>query len=300
MDFQHSTDAESLGLKSWLNDLHFVTSRQFTPYASQKGHLIDPHVHSRFSDGLSTPGRMFFHAQRRGLRGLIITDHDTVRHWGECLAVARETRMATALGVEISTAQGHLLAYFDRITSARRVARALKLDQGVIHYLKADDVIERVQDLGGVACVPHPFGPFYPLGTDYLDQVDGIEEYNSWIYQGTRRFHNAFGYAKRYRIAAMGGSDSHYPYTIGFGATVVPKDIDFSEPDWFLHCIRSRLTRAVAQQKPVQRRINFIKSTVSIPLNMRYNAKFFRSKWRGYWKEHYRDLLNTRISETTH
>jgi hypothetical protein len=193
--------------------------------------------------------------------------------------------------VEISTAQGHLLAYFDCTIRPRKVARVLKLDQGVINYLEAHSVIRRVRDLGGVLCIPHPFGPFYPMGSDYMNEVDGVEEYNSWIFQDNKRYHNAFGYAARHHVAALGGSDSHYPYTIGFGATAVPAVIDFSKPDWFLHCVKQKLTRPVVLQKPVHRRINFIKSTVSIPLNMRYNAKFFQSKWRGYWRQNYRYLL---------
>ena len=254
--------------------------------------LIDPHTHSRFSDGLSSPRRMFLLARKRGLRGLIITDHDTVRHWEKCLEAARRTGMVTALGVEISTVQGHLLAYFDCRTLPRRVARALKLDQGEIHYLDIHSVIRRVHEMGGITCAPHPFGPFYPLGGDYFEKLDAVEEYNSWIFQDNKRFRNAFGYARRFQIAALGGSDSHYPYTIGFGASAIPAAVDLSKSDWFLHCIRQKLTRPIVQQKPIHRRINYLKSAaVSIPLNMRYNVKFFRSKWRGYWRDHYREVI---------
>lgn len=253
--------------------------------------LVDPHAHSKFSDGLSTPRRMFTYARERGLHGLIITDHDTVHHWEACLTAARQTKMATALGVEISTLQGHLLAYFHCEAAPRHVARTLKLDQGRINYLDMQSVIRRVNDLGGLIAVPHPFGAFYPLGSEFLDRVDAVEEYNSWIFQDNRRFRNAFGYARRFGIAALGGSDSHYPYTIGFGATAVPSAVDFSKPDWFLHCIRQRLTRPIILQKPLHRRINFLKSAVSIPLNMRYNVKFFRSKWQGYWRERYHEAL---------
>ncbi len=253
--------------------------------------LIDPHAHSRHSDGLSTPYRMFFFARRRGLQGLILTDHDTVRHWEESLGAARRLKMITALGVEISTAQGHLLAYFDCATPARRVARALKLDGGAIEYLEARSVIRRVRDLGGMLCVPHPFGPFYPMGSTFLDEVDAVEEYNSWIYREGAHYHNAFGCAQRHGIAALGASDSHYPYTLGFGATAVPKALDFSKPDWFLHCLRQKLTRPVVWQKPVHRRINLLKFPISIPLNMRYNVRFLRSKWRGYWRQRYREMM---------
>lgn len=264
---------------------------QFSSHLDSAEVLIDPHIHSKYSDGLSSPRRVFIRAQRRGLRGAIITDHDTVRQWDECLEMSKRAEISTTLGVEISTAQGHLLSYFDCTTPARRVARALKLDQGMIYYLDVESVIRRVHDLGGIACVPHPFGPFYPLGSKFFDLVDGIEEYNSWIFQDNKRFRNAFGFAKKYKVAALGGSDSHYPYTIGFGATGIPATVDLNKPDWFLRCVRERMTRPVVQQTPVHRRINFIKSTVSIPLNVRYNAKFFRSKWEGYWKQNYRTVL---------
>lgn len=254
--------------------------------------LVDPHAHSKFSDGLSSPLRMFWHAHRRGLRGLILTDHDTVRHWGESLEAARRLHMITAMGVELSTSQGHLLAYFPSDAQPRKVARALRLDEGMIHYMHVESAIRRVRDLGGIACVPHPFGAFYPLGSDYFDQVDGVEEYNSWIFLDNKRFHNAFGQGKRHGIAALGASDSHYPYTLGLGATAVPSAVDFSKADWFLHCVRQRLTRPIVHQKPIHRRINWIKATVSIPLNMRYNVKFFRSKWRGYWRQRYQEMIS--------
>ncbi|NUN93443.1 MAG: hypothetical protein HUU04_06660 [Verrucomicrobiae bacterium] len=254
--------------------------------------LVDPHVHSRLSDGLSSPRRMFLQAKEQGLRGLVITDHDTVRHWDPSLAAARRWGIATAFGVEISTAEGHLLAYFAHDMPPRRVARALRLDEGTIHYLEPRSAIRRIRDLGGLACVPHPFGPFYPLGARYLGEVDGVEEYNSWIYRDNRRFHNAFSFGRRFRIAALGASDSHYPFTVGFGATAVPAAVDFSKPDWFLHCLRQRLTRPVVLQRPIHRRINYLKWTVSLPLNVRYNVRFFRSKWRGYWRQRYHEMIS--------
>ncbi|MCC7519695.1 MAG: hypothetical protein IT578_10990 [Verrucomicrobiae bacterium] len=254
--------------------------------------LVDPHTHTKFSDGLSTPRKMFLRAREQSLRGLIITDHDTVRHWEPALLAARRLGMATALGVELSTAEGHLLAYFACDTPARRVARALRLDEGTIHYFEPRSAIRRVHELGGLVCVPHPFGPFYPLGDRYFGLVDGVEEYNSWIYRDTLRFHNAFGCGARHRVAALGASDSHYPFTVGFGVTAVPAALDFTKPDWFLHCLRQRLTRPIVLQRPIHRRINYLKWTVSLPLNVRYNARFFRAKWRGYWRQYYYEMIS--------
>lgn len=292
MDLNNLTDAESSDSGHWWAPATTMNGNiRRAAHLVKRGFLIDPHVHSKCSDGLSTPLRMFLHAQRKGLHGLIVTDHDTTRHWDECLVAADRHGLLTSLGLEVSTAQGHLLAYFGCNTSARKVARALKLDQGRIPYLDVEQVIRQVKELGGITCIPHPFGPLYALGTRYLEQVDAVEEYNSWIHQGNKRFRNAFGYARRYRVAALGSSDSHYPYTIGFGATFVPNNVSVDKPDWFLDCVRKQLTTAIARQKPAQRRINFIKSTVSIPLNVRYNARHFRSKWQGYWKDHCREAI---------
>jgi predicted metal-dependent phosphoesterase TrpH len=253
--------------------------------------LIDPHSHSRFSDGLSTPKSMFKKALARGLVGLIITDHDTVRHWPSCLEAARRYDMATAFGVELSTAQGHLLAYFGYDAKPRSIARALKLDEGSLHYWHATTVIKRIRELGGAAIIPHPFGPFYPMGGDFFGEVDGVEEYNAWVFKDSRHSRNAFGCGKKHHIAAIGGSDSHYPYTLGFGATAVPRETDFTKPDWWLQCVAERTTRPVVRQTIGHRRINYLKSSVSIPLNMRYNVRFWRSKWRGYWRANYAKLL---------
>ena len=122
--------------------------------------LVDPHVHTNFSDGLSTPRRMFLRAQKQGLRGLVVADHDTVRHWEPSLLAARRLEMITALGVEVSTALGHLLAYFSCDTPPRRVARALRLHPGMLPFLDVGSAIRRVRHPGGLACFRPPFGAF--------------------------------------------------------------------------------------------------------------------------------------------
>ena len=115
--------------------------------ATQDEVLVDPHCHTRFSDGLSTPRSMFRKARQRGLAALIVTDHDTVKHWPACLEAAEHYEMATALGLEISTAQGHLLAYFDTRAKARTIGRNLKLDEGHLPYWPVSTVIKRIHEL---------------------------------------------------------------------------------------------------------------------------------------------------------
>jgi predicted metal-dependent phosphoesterase TrpH len=42
------------------------------------GHSFDFHLHTRSSDGLHAPAEVLRMAEEAGLRGISITDHDTV------------------------------------------------------------------------------------------------------------------------------------------------------------------------------------------------------------------------------
>ncbi|MBT3394279.1 MAG: PHP domain-containing protein [Waddliaceae bacterium] len=75
----------------------------------------DLHCHSTCSDGVSTPEELIALAAERGLRGLSITDHDTVAAYPGALDIAERNGMKLLTGVEFSTNfQGvnvHVLGY---------------------------------------------------------------------------------------------------------------------------------------------------------------------------------------------
>jgi len=75
---------------------------------------VDLHLHSTCSDGLFSPEEIVKKAEGMGLKGLAITDHDTVA--GTERAIRTSRRIEVVPGVELSTEteeeEIHLLGYF--------------------------------------------------------------------------------------------------------------------------------------------------------------------------------------------
>lgn len=76
---------------------------------------IDLHTHSIYSDGSSTPAELIALAVGNGLRGLALTDHDTVEGVAELTTLGEQAGLTIISGVEISTSLHqytlHILGY---------------------------------------------------------------------------------------------------------------------------------------------------------------------------------------------
>ncbi len=80
------------------------------------GQIVDLHTHSTASDGTLTPAELARLAQRSGLAGFALTDHDTVEGLAEAGAEAQRLGMEFVPGIEISATYPwpgtlHLLGY---------------------------------------------------------------------------------------------------------------------------------------------------------------------------------------------
>lgn len=64
--------------------------------------MIDLHMHSIFSDGSKTPEELVDEAVELGLKGIALTDHDTVAGIPRFLAAAEQKGLPVLAGVEIS------------------------------------------------------------------------------------------------------------------------------------------------------------------------------------------------------
>jgi predicted metal-dependent phosphoesterase TrpH len=78
--------------------------------------VIDLHTHSIYSDGTNSPTELLKMAEKRGLRALALTDHDTVAGIAELLAAGKESKVEPIPGIELSAAcengTMHILGYF--------------------------------------------------------------------------------------------------------------------------------------------------------------------------------------------
>lgn len=75
----------------------------------------DLHCHTTASDGLLTPTELIFLASELGLKGIGITDHDTIQGWNEAEEAGGKHQIRLLRGIELSTEwQGkevHILGY---------------------------------------------------------------------------------------------------------------------------------------------------------------------------------------------
>lgn len=176
---------------------------------------IDPHVHSRAShDGHEPVELLLEHASEIGLDGIVVTDHDTIDASLRAAELAPEYGLVGIPGVEVSTAEGHLLAIgVDRSPEAGRPLA---------------ETVDAVGEAGGAAVVPHPFQRSrHGVRKRNLEGVepDAIEVYNSMLFTGYRN-RRANTFATRRDIAGVAGSDAHYLPNVGRAYTQVVLDAD--------------------------------------------------------------------------
>lgn len=84
-----------------------------------KQYPYDLQTHSTFSDGDHSPDEMFYRAQQQGLKGIIITDHNTIAHLDAIRHAQQKYHLFTLEGIEISTrsyeVDVHILGYASKL-----------------------------------------------------------------------------------------------------------------------------------------------------------------------------------------
>ncbi len=191
---------------------------------------LDLHVHSRHSpDSRTTVEAIVMQAMEAGLRGIALTDHNTVRGLAKLAELQKKyPRYLLVPGVEVSAHEGHVLAYGLSETPPRGRLVA--------------ETVDWVEARGGVAVVAHPFRRNHGVGERIAREarIDALE---------VRNGHNSeIANARAELIAAQrhlgttGGSDAHAPHEVGRAYTVVPEPV--STLDDLLDHLRRRETRA--------------------------------------------------------
>ena len=148
--------------------------------------LADLHLHTIYSyDGTASLPAVLTRAKQLGLDVIAITDHDEIAGALKALEIAPMYGVEVIPGIEITTAEGDLLALFIK----EKVAAGLSLVETVL----------KVRELGGVCIAPHPMAG--GMGMKSLNAM------------------SASLLSNRLKLARTGSSDAHILETIGFGAT---------------------------------------------------------------------------------
>ncbi|MFC5972731.1 PHP-associated domain-containing protein [Halomarina salina] len=175
---------------------------------------VDPHVHSAASyDGHDPVDLLLEQAAAVGLDGIVVTDHDTIEASLRAADIADDYGLVGIPGVEVSTAQGHLLAI--GVEDCPPPRRSL------------DETVDIVRDMGGVAVVPHPFQRTrHGVRRRFIDDCDGLEVYNSWVFTGYRN-RRARRFASEKGYTPVAASDAHVAPFIGRAYTeLAVEDVD--------------------------------------------------------------------------
>lgn len=68
--------------------------------------IIDMHVHSTCSDGTFTPAELAAYAKEKGLKAMVLSDHDTIDGIDEAMAAGKACGIEIIPGIEFSTTYG--------------------------------------------------------------------------------------------------------------------------------------------------------------------------------------------------
>jgi predicted metal-dependent phosphoesterase TrpH len=184
--------------------------------------LADLHMHTIYSyDGTASIPAVLARAKQVGLDVIAITDHDEIRGALKAFDLASKFDIQVIPGIEITTAEGDLLALF--VTE--------KIEPG----LSLIGTTMKVGEAGGVCIAPHPMARGARMKSlsrasiiRALDHPEasriliGIETYNATALDRETNDQAQKLWEECPGIAQVGNSDAHIVQAIGSGATEFP------------------------------------------------------------------------------
>jgi hypothetical protein len=179
--------------------------------------LADLHIHTIWSqDGTTSVEAVLRYVARSiDLDVIAITDHDRIEGALEAVALAPRLGLEVVPGSEISTADGHLLAFY--------------IQERIPPGLSLVETIQWIGEQDGLCAVPHPLAhsphsvqaPVLQAALQdpqVAKRMVGLETYNSSLF-GRQSNESAERLADQLLLTKLGSSDAHVPWMIGTGAT---------------------------------------------------------------------------------
>ena len=187
--------------------------------------LIDLHNHTwpRSHDSVLDPLDLIARAREAGLDAICLTEHDAVWPPEEVDKLCEETGFLVIPGVEISTDDGHILAF--------------GVEKYVFGMHRAQKLADHVQERGGAMVGAHPYRRLMPWRDDddewrrALERASGNPGYAQCVALESL---NGRGTDQQNRFSAelcalmelpgTGGTDSHAVHDVGAVATYFESD----------------------------------------------------------------------------
>ncbi len=168
----------------------------------------DLHSHSKYSsDGILDPKKIIKVAVKKGLDGIAVTDHNTIK--GGLEAKKYETdNLKVIIGSEVMTTKGEVIGLF--------LSEEIKSND---FY----DVVDEIKAQNGIVVLPHPFDEWrYASFPDKEDAkyINNIEIFNSRCVKDKYN-DNARKFAEKYKLGVTGGSDAHFANEIGHAGVII-------------------------------------------------------------------------------
>jgi predicted metal-dependent phosphoesterase TrpH len=170
---------------------------------------LDLHLHSCYSnDGVGSLEDLIKSLQKRGLQGMALTDHNTVKGCVKIQKIVPKDFLVIP-SVEVSTADGHLLA--------------LNVTENIKRGLSVEETAEYIIDAGGEPIVPHLFRLLSGIKKEKLrgiqSKISAIEVFNGCSVPNSNL--KSAKVAHAFNLGGTGGSDSHNPLYAGYAYTVI-------------------------------------------------------------------------------
>lgn len=195
-------------------------------------------------------------AKEVGLKIISIADHDSLEGSREAKILAPKFNIIAVSGCEISSAEGHILAY--------------GIKKEIPFNLSPEETVQRIHQQGGLAIAAHPFASAkYRLFRGMMEQpclreriydldLDGIEVLDAC---NLGRINRPPEKLIDLAIAKLASTDSHHLFSIGLAYTLFPDWVK-NEQD-VLRAIKQRLTIPTGRENNAWEVWQFIRHSLS-------------------------------------
>lgn len=224
-----------------------MNTKQFDKNTGYK--KFDLHIHSVYSkhpffgvDAVSPPKEIVKMAIKKGLSGIAVTDHNTIKGSIMIMKLLKDYNYKNHLlaipGVELKSKNGDIIA--------------LGIKEDIINTKKLTgvEVIEKIQELGGLAIKAHLYKTNF-FGSKFYDctqwikklngtNLNGIETYNGGSSEAANKLADVF--ASNFNYAKTGGSDAHILSHIGDGYTLIDSELTVDD---VLEAIHKKKTKVM-------------------------------------------------------